>query len=313
MPLKVIFAGTPVFAEMSLKRIVESQHRVVAVYTQPDKPQGRGQKISFNPVKTFASAQGIPVYQPKNFRELGALDALYALEADIMVVAAYGLILPEAVLKFPRLGCINIHASLLPRWRGASPIQQSILSGDEETGITIMQMDKGLDTGDMLMRRALAITPEDTSETLHDKLALLGAEMIVPVLDALLLGVLTPEPQNDVLATYAPKIEKEAAQIDWHLPAVNLERMIRAYQPWPVAFTHLNDTVIKVYQARVVPESVHVPAGTIFRQTKESLVIATGEGCLEIFSMQLPNKKVLNVSDLLHSKAAFFKVGQVFK
>lgn len=311
MSLKIIFAGTPVFAEKSLASLYHSHHRVIAVYTQPDKPAGRGKKLTMSPVKQFALKHDIPVFQPKTLRAPEAQAQLYELQADVMVVAAYGLILPEAVLSMPQYGCINVHGSLLPRWRGAAPVQHAILAGDNETGITIMQMDKGLDTGDMLLKKALEIMPEETGGSLHDKLAELGAKMIVDTMDDLEAKQLKPQKQDDTLANYANKIEKQHAQINWHDSASQIEYMVRAYHPWPVAYTAISDVTIKVHHARLSEqESVEKP-GTIIAHTKQSIIVAAGAGCIEILTMQLPGKKAMSVKDILNAKAELFSVGKV--
>lgn len=312
MPLRIIFAGTPLFAEKNLASLYHSHHPIVAVYTQPDKPVGRGQKVTMSPVKTLALAHHTPVYQPRTLRDETALETFLNIKADVMVVAAYGLILPEAVLNHPRLGCINIHASLLPRWRGASPIQQAILAGDAETGITIMQMDKGLDTGDMLLKQSVPITPFDTAGTLHDKLASVGSALIVDALDKLEQGALVPLKQDNALATYAPKIEKEAAIIDWTLSANQLLRFVHAYNPWPVAWTFYQDSLIKIYEANVVESYEKEKPGTIVAKTKKSFWVSTGEGCLEITKIQFPGKKILPVADIFNAKPAWFNVGSLF-
>lgn len=312
MSLKIIFAGTPVFAEKSLASLYHSEHQVIAVYTQPDKPAGRGKKITMSPVKQFALQHNIPVFQPKTLRAPEAQAQLRELQADVMVVAAYGLILPEAVLSIPKYGCINVHGSLLPRWRGAAPVQHAILAGDNETGITIMQMDKGLDTGDMLLKEAVEITPEETGGGLHDKLAALGAKMIVEAMDDLEANQLTPQKQDDALANYANKIEKQHAQINWHDTASQIERMIRAYHPWPVAYTSLSDIVVKVHQACLSDQTSAEKPGTIIAHTKQGFIVATRMGCLEILTMQLPGKKAMSVKDILNAKAELFSVGKVF-
>ena len=312
MSLKIIFAGTPVFAEKSLASLYNSNHQIIAVYTQPDKPAGRGKKLTMSPVKQFALAHNIPVYQPKTLRDPTVQDELRALQADVMVVAAYGLILPEAVLSTPKYGCINVHGSLLPRWRGAAPVQHAILAGDQQTGITIMQMDKGLDTGDMLLKQKIDIADNETGGSLHDKLAELGASMIMKVMDLLEQQQLTPEKQDDSLANYASKIEKQHAEINWQASSDKIARMIRAYHPWPVAFTTMADTSVKIHSAKLTSEKSNAKPGTIIAQGKNGLAVATGDGVLEILSMQLPGKTTLPVKDILNSKADLFAVGKVF-
>ena len=311
MPLKIVFAGTPVFAEKSLSALIQSGHEVIAVYTQPDKPAGRGKKITASPVKLCAQAHDIPVYQPKTLRDPQAQAVLADLAPDVMVVAAYGLILPQAVLDIPKKGCINIHGSILPRWRGAAPIQHAILAGDKTTGITIMQMDQGLDTGDMLLKESVEILPSDTTGSLHDKLATLGANMIVKTMKQ--MDTFQPEKQSDGEATYAAKVEKQDAEIIWGDTAEQIVRAVRAYHPWPVAYTTLDNLLIKVHQANMTTEPVNMPAGTIQAITKDSLIVSTGEGCLAITQIQLPGKKAMAVKAMLNAHHTNFEIGKQFK
>lgn len=250
-PLKVIFAGTPDFAAKHLSALLESEHEVIAVYTQPDRPAGRGKKLTASPVKVLAEENAIPVYQPQSLKAQDAQEELASLNADLMVVVAYGLILPTAVLNAPKLGCINVHGSILPKWRGAAPIQRSIWAGDAETGVTIMQMDEGLDTGDMLHIATLPITSEDTSATLYEKLAELGPQALVKVVNE--FDRYTPTKQDDSQATYAKKLSKEEALINWADDAEQIERNIRAFNPWPVAWMQVEDQNVKVWSASVVP------------------------------------------------------------
>lgn len=288
-PLKVIFAGTPDFAAQHLLALLESKHDVVAVYTQPDRPAGRGKKLTASPVKSLALEHAIPVYQPESLRQQEAQDALFAIEADIMVVVAYGLILPTPVLSAPSRGCINVHGSILPKWRGAAPIQRAIWAGDAETGVTIMQMDEGLDTGDMLHIATLPIEKDDTSATLYTKLAELGPKALVNVLDN--IDSYTPEKQDDALATYAKKLSKEEALINWQDDAAQIERNIRAFNPWPVAWMRIDDQNVKVWSASVTTCDRAVAPGTVISANKEGITIATGQGALCITSLQIPGKK----------------------
>lgn len=290
--MKVIFAGTPQFAAAALQALWTQQFDVVAVLTQPDRPAGRGMQLSPSPVKQLALQHGLMVLQPETLKAPDIQCQLAALAADIMVVAAYGLILPKAVLQLPRLGCLNIHASLLPRWRGAAPIQRAIQAGDAETGITIMQMDEGLDTGDMLLKKRCPVLPNETAQTLHDKLAALGAEAIVDALHLLEQGKLTGEPQDGAHATYADKLVKTEARINWYDPAEQIERMVRAFIPFPVAQTKFNDIPVKIWQASICSELSGNP-GKILSIGKNGIVVACGKGALCLERLQRPNGKPL--------------------
>lgn len=311
-PLRIVFAGTPEFAATALQAILGAGFDVIGAYCQPDRPAGRGREIKPGPVKQLALDHGIPVYQPLSLREANAQAELAALQPDLMVVAAYGLLLPQAVLDIPRLGCINIHGSLLPRWRGAAPIQRAILAGDQETGITIMQMDKGLDTGAMLYKVATPITATQTASQLHDQLAILGGEAMVAVLSRLLAGnMLVPEPQNDAEATYAAKLSKEEAVIDWQRPARELALQVRAFNAWPVAHTLLAGQNLRVWQAAALPDHSNAAPGTILRADAEGLAVATGDGVLRLEIIQLPGGKPLPVAALLHARQELLRPDQV--
>lgn len=307
--LKLIFAGTPDFAARHLAALLSSDHEVVAVYTQPDKPAGRGQKLTASPVKELALAHDLPVYQPASLRKEEAQAELAALGADLMVVVAYGLILPKAVLDTPRLGCINVHGSLLPRWRGAAPIQRSIWAGDAETGVTIMQMDVGLDTGAMIRKVSCPIAADETSTSLYDKLAELGPQALVETLDAIAVGEARAEQQDDALANYAQKLSKEEARIDWAMEAVAIERCIRAFNPWPISWFEVADQTIKVWQAAVIDGDHGQSAGTLLKADKQGIDIATGKGVLRLLTLQPPGKKAMSVSDLLNSRRDWFEPG----
>jgi methionyl-tRNA formyltransferase len=298
--LKIIFAGTPEFSVPSLKALLESEHQVVAVYTQPDRPAGRGRKLTASPVKQMALERGIPVRQPKNLKAEEDLVALEALQADLMVVVAYGLLLPSRVLEAPRLGCVNVHASLLPRWRGAAPIQRAILAGDEETGITIMQMDVGLDTGPMLLTRTCPIAGQDTGGSVHDRLAALGAQALTAAMPGIADGSIKPQMQDDAQATYAGKLNKQEAQIDWSQPAVVLDRQIRGFDPWPVAQTRLNGEVLRVWAAEPLSGEAAEP-GRVVAAGKEGIDVACGEGLLRIKTLQLPGKRAMSAVDFLNA------------
>lgn len=307
-PLKVIFAGTPDFAAQHLAALLDSKHDVVAVYTQPDRPAGRGKKLTASPVKVLGEEHNIPVYQPATLKQDAAQQELAAIDADIMVVVAYGLLLPTAVLNAPKLGCINVHGSILPKWRGAAPIQRAIWAGDSETGVTIMQMDEGLDTGDMLHIATLPIESSDTSATLYDKLAALGPKALVDVLDN--FDSYSPEKQDDTLATYAKKLSKEEALIDWHDDAAQIERNIRAFNPWPVAWMNVDEHNVKVWSGDVVELDKAVSPGTIVSANKEGITIATGKGALRITSLQIPGKKALPAADVINARQAWFEIGR---
>ena len=311
--LRLIFAGTPEFAAAHLQALIGSRHQVIAAYTQPDRPAGRGKKLSASPVKELALQHQIPVYQPLNFKSDEAKAELAALDADLMVVVAYGLILPKAVLDTPRLGCINVHASLLPRWRGAAPIQRAIEAGDEETGVTIMQMDVGLDTGDMLIKAVCPILPTDTGGILHDRLITLGAPALLEALDQLQAGRANPIKQDDSLSNYAPKLSKEEAALNWQLPARELALKVRAFNPFPVAYTQVagtgDDARIRVWAACASDSPTQAPPGSITKVDSHSLWVACGEGQLQLQQLQLPGKKAMNVGDILRGHPDLFSVG----
>ncbi|WP_354688774.1 methionyl-tRNA formyltransferase [Aeromonas sp. 19NY04SH05-1] len=307
--LKLIFAGTPDFAARHLAALLSSDHEVVAVYTQPDKPAGRGQKLTASPVKELALAHNLPVYQPASLRNEEAQAELASLGADLMVVVAYGLILPKAVLDTPHLGCINVHGSLLPRWRGAAPIQRAIWAGDAETGVTIMQMDVGLDTGAMIRKVSSPIAADETSTSLYDKLAELGPQALVDTVDAMAAGNTTAEPQDDALANYAQKLSKEEARIDWTMDAVAIERCIRAFNPWPISWCEVAGQTIKVWQADVIEHEHGQSAGTLLKADKQGIDIATGKGVLRLLTLQPPGKKAMSVTDLLNSRRDWFEPG----
>ncbi|MFJ5359248.1 MULTISPECIES: methionyl-tRNA formyltransferase [Pectobacterium] len=307
--LRIIFAGTPDFAARHLDALLSSGHEVVGVFTQPDRPAGRGNKLTPSPVKVLAEQQSIPVFQPKSLRPEENQAMVQALNADVMVVVAYGLILPQPVLSMPRLGCINVHGSLLPLWRGAAPIQRALWAGDSETGVTIMQMDVGLDTGAMLHKISCPILPQDTSATLYDKLAELGPRGLLETLEQLADGSAVAETQNDALATYAEKLSKEEARLNWQLSAEQLERCIRAFNPWPVSYFIVDEQPVKVWKAEVIAKAHGSQPGTIIQADKQGIQVATADGILNIQELQPAGKKVMAAQDLLNSRREWFVPG----
>ncbi|EOZ7532726.1 methionyl-tRNA formyltransferase [Enterobacter hormaechei] len=307
--LRIIFAGTPDFAARHLDALLTSGHQIVGVFTQPDRPAGRGKKLMPGPVKVLAETHGVPVFQPASLRPDENQKLVADLNADVMVVVAYGLILPKAVLDMPRLGCVNVHGSLLPRWRGAAPIQRALWAGDAETGVTIMKMDIGLDTGDMLYKLACPITAEDTSATLYDKLADLGPQGLIETLQQLADNTATPEVQDEAQVTYAEKLSKEEARIDWSLSAAQLERCIRAFNPWPMSWLMIDEQPVKVWKASVINGNASAEPGTIIDASKNGIQVATGEGILNLESLQPAGKKAMSAQDLLNSRREWFIPG----
>jgi methionyl-tRNA formyltransferase len=299
-PLRLGFAGTPEFAVPALEALSEA-HRICAVFTQPDRPSGRGQPVHASPVKNLAVLRGFRVYQPATFKSQEALETLRGLELDVLVVVAYGLILPPAALQCPRQGCINIHASLLPRWRGAAPIQRAVLAGDSKTGVTIMRMEAGLDTGPMLATREIDIGADDTAKTLHDRLARIGAELIVETLRALRVGRVREVPQPSEGVTYAEKINKAEALIDWRQDAVLISRRVRAFNPWPIAETRLNGAQLRIWEAQLLDSAVTeagepgagISPGAVLAATQDGIDVACGRGVLRIRRLQLAGRKAL--------------------
>ncbi|MFC4698809.1 methionyl-tRNA formyltransferase [Glaciecola siphonariae] len=304
--MNIIFAGTPEFAASHLSALIEAGHNIVAVYTQPDRPSGRGKKLRPSAVKSVAQQHDIDVYQPPTLKSEDALTQLSALNADLMVVVAYGLILPKPVLEAPKFGCINVHGSLLPKWRGAAPIQRALWAGDSKTGVAIMQMDEGLDTGDVLLTKAIEIEPLDTSATLYQKLAELGPQALVECIER--LHSIAPIKQNDALATHAKKLSKEEARCDWSLSCEQLARNIRAFNPWPMAWFEHNGAGIKIHSGEAHLGKHDKDLGTVTNYNKSGLDIACSDGILRITRLQLPGKKPQLVSEIVNGNPHLFTV-----
>ncbi|MBN2886636.1 MAG: methionyl-tRNA formyltransferase [Chromatiaceae bacterium] len=302
--LRLIFAGTPEFAVPTLAALINAECEVLGVYTQPDRPAGRGRKLQASPVKQLALEHGLQVYQPHSLkRDPEAVAELAALGADLMVVVAYGLLLPESVLAAPRLGCVNVHASLLPRWRGAAPIQRALLAGDADSGVCIMRMEAGLDTGPVYHRLVTPIGPDETGASLHDRLAALGAQALIEALPGILSGEHCPEPQDERLATYAHKLSKDEARIDWQRPAIEIERQIRAFDPWPVAETRLEGEVLRLWAAQAEPEApARAAPGSVLATGKAGIEVATGAGRLRITRLQPAGKRPMAAADFLNAR-----------
>lgn len=312
MSLRIVFAGTPEFAAVHLKALIDSDHSLVGVYTQPDRPANRGKKLQASPVKQVALDHGLDVYQPLNFKSEEAVAELAALNADLMIVVAYGLILPKVVLDTPKHGCLNVHASLLPRWRGAAPIQRCIEAGDQQTGITIMQMDIGLDTGDMLAKVTTDIQASDTGGSLHDRLAEMGPAALLSVLEQVESGQLAPESQQDELANYAHKLNKQEALLDWSLPADALALKVRAFNPFPVSYCLSGDDRIRVLEAEVVStEPLSKLPGTLLAVGPEGVDVCCQTGVLRLCKVQLPGKKPMAVADVINGQPNLFQPNHI--
>lgn len=305
--IRIVYAGTPEFAVPALKQCCEAGYDVVGVYTQPDRPSGRGRELKPSPVKQFAQQNHLAVFQPQSFRAQEDIEEFIGLKPDLMVVAAYGLLLPQSVLSIPTYGCINIHASLLPRWRGAAPIQRAIMAGDRQTGITIMQMNEGLDTGDMLLHKSCDIGKDETASHLHDRLKALGSEALLEILPAIVSGQITAVAQDAEQATYANKLDKHEAEIDWTSSAVQIQRCIRAYNAWPVAFTswkksEKQSVVLRVWDAIVVNgEASAEKPGSVLKCSSEGIDVATGEGVVRLTSLQAPGKRQVTAADFINA------------
>ena len=298
--MRIVFMGTPDFSVPTLEALVASEHEVVGVVTQPDKPKGRGKEIHMSPVKECALQHNIPVYQPVRARDEAFVDEMRALNLDVMVVIAFGQILPKSLLELPKYGCVNIHASLLPKYRGAATIQWAVINGDEETGITTMMMDVEMDTGDMLEKTVVKLDPEETGGSLFDRLSLLGGDLILSTLSKLEKGEITPVPQDHEKATYVKKISKSMGDIDWTMDAVSIERLVRGLNPWPSAFTRWNGKMLKIWEAKVLPDpDVKLPCGSVISASDEGLKIQTGAGVLCVTSLQLEGKKRMDTAAFL--------------
>ncbi|TCS43895.1 methionyl-tRNA formyltransferase [Reinekea marinisedimentorum] len=312
MSLRIIFAGSPEFAAEHLKTLIASEHEVVAVYSQPDRPAGRGRKLTASPVKAVALENDIPVEQPLNFKTEESVATLRGYNADIMVVVAYGIILPQVVLDAPRLGCINVHASVLPRWRGAAPIHRALLAGDDKSGVTIMQMDAGLDTGDMLIVSECPIQADDTSEQLHDRLIEIGQPALLEALAQLEAGRAKPVKQDDARANYAHKLEKSEGLIDWHKTAAQIDCQIRGLTPWPGAFTSWQGQNVRIHKARPCSDTTAAQPGAIVAMSANGFEVATGSGTLLLEVLQMPGKKAMSARDILNARKAAFEESPVF-
>jgi len=305
-PLNIIFAGTPEFAAKHLQALLHAKYNISAVITQPDKPAGRGQKVQINPVKKLSLTHKTSVYQPKTLRDTKIQKIIKDLKPDVLVDVACGLLIPKEILTLPQYGCINVHPSLLPKWRGASPIQRAILAGDEVTGVSIMLMDEGLDTGPVFLQKEYLIKPNDTSATLLEDLAVLSIEALLEVLNKLTTAEITPIKQDEAKACYAKKIAKEDAKINWHKSAIKLDREVRAFNPWPISHAQIDDKIIRIWQASPVSETTDKSPGEIIRLGQHGIDVATGDGILRILQMQFPGKKILSASEILKSKLKFF-------
>jgi methionyl-tRNA formyltransferase len=310
--LSIVFAGTPEFSADQLNALIQHHFDIRAVYCQPDRPKGRGKKLLPPPTKVIALEHNIPVFQPINFKSQESIDELAALQPDIMIVVAYGLLLPESVLSIPKYGCINVHASTLPRWRGAAPIERAIEAGDSQTGVTIMQMDKGLDTGDMLLHESIPITTETTGDRLRAQMSAIGADLLIKTLDQVAAHSLNPIKQDDSLATYAKKILKNDACIDWQLDCQQIDQKIRAFNSHSVCFTELETKRLKIWEAKPIHEPHQGKPGEILAVDKSGILVACGQGQLSIQKIQLPGGKAINIHALLNGNKHLLTKGCQF-
>lgn len=308
--MRIIFMGTPDFSVGTLEALVEAGHEVCLVVTQPDKPKGRGKEMQYTPVKEAALKHGIEVYQPRRIREAECVEKLRQYNADIMVVIAFGQIIPKEILEMVPYGCVNVHASLLPKYRGAAPIQWSIIDGEAVTGVTTMQMDEGLDTGDMLLKTEVPITAEETGESLHDKLARAGAALCVETLEKLQEGSIVPEKQGESPTAYAKMLDKKLGNIDWTKSAVEIERLVRGLNSWPSAYTYWNTKVVKIWKASVTDENSNEQAGTVVKVEKDGFYVQTGNGFLKVLELQIPGKKRMDAGAFLRGYT--IEPGEVF-
>lgn len=308
--MKIIFMGTPDFSVGTLEALVEAGHEVCLVVTQPDKPKGRGKEMQYTPVKEAALKHGIEVYQPRRIREAECVEKLRQYNADIMVVIAFGQIIPKEILEMVPYGCVNVHASLLPKYRGAAPIQWSIIDGEAVTGVTTMQMDEGLDTGDMLLKTEVPITAEETGESLHDKLAKAGAALCVETLAKLQEGSIVPEKQGESPTAYAKMLDKKLGNIDWTKSAVEIERLVRGLNSWPSAYTYWNKKVVKIWKASVTDENSNEQVGTVVKVEKDGFYVQTGNGLLKVLELQIPGKKRMDAGAFLRGYT--IEPGEVF-
>ena len=308
--MRIIFMGTPDFSVGTLEALVEAGHEVCLVVTQPDKPKGRGKEMQYTPVKEAALKHGIEVYQPRRIREAECVEKLRQYNADIMVVIAFGQIIPKEILEMVPYGCVNVHASLLPKYRGAAPIQWSIIDGETVTGVTTMQMDEGLDTGDMLLKTEVPITAEETGESLHDKLAKAGAALCVETLAKLQEGSIVPEKQGESPTAYAKMLDKKLGNIDWTKSAVEIERLVRGLNSWPSAYTYWNKKVVKIWKASVTDENSNEQVGTVVKVEKDGFYVQTGNGLLKVLELQIPGKKRMDAGAFLRGYT--IEPGEVF-
>ena len=308
--MRIIFMGTPDFSVGTLEALVEAGHEVCLVVTQPDKPKGRGKEMQYTPVKEAALKHGIEVYQPRRIREAECVEKLRQYNADIMVVIAFGQIIPKEILEMVPYGCVNVHASLLPKYRGAAPIQWSIIDGEAVTGVTTMQMDEGLDTGDMLLKTEVPITAEETGESLHDKLAKAGAALCVETLAKLQEGSIVPEKQGESPTAYAKMLDKKLGNIDWTKSAVEIERLVRGLNSWPSAYTYWNKKVVKIWKASVIDENSNEQVGTVVKVEKDGFYVQTGNGILKVLELQIPGKKRMDAGAFLRGYT--IEPGEVF-